>query len=114
MFPQSHNQLLYNFVNIVAGLLDGSMLFDVPASIVDLLNLCKADFTPIIATLNDASIVTNSICNDAPCDDSEHMIVAKLLKETNRGELDNSIPYSRKVWREESLVNLRITSNSPN
>lgn len=61
------------------------MLFEAPANIVDILSLCKADFVPIITALNDASMVTNDIHNNALPDDSEHMIVVKLLKETDKG-----------------------------
>ena len=85
MFPQLHNQLFYNFVSIVSGLLDGSMLFEAPASITDLLSSCKADFTLMIAAMNDAPLITN-ICNDGVSDDSGHKIVAKLLKETSDGK----------------------------
>ena len=85
MFPQSHNQLFYNFVSIVAGLLDGSMLFEAPASIVDVLSLCKADLVPTVTALNDASLVTSGIYSNVLNDDAEHMIVAKLLKETCKG-----------------------------
>ena len=85
MFPQSHNQLFHNFVSIMTGLLDGSMLFEVPASIVDVLNLCKADLVPTVTALNDPSLVTTGIYTDTLSDDSEHMIVAKLLKETCKG-----------------------------
>ena len=85
MFPQPHNQLFYNFMSIVTGLLDGSMLFEAPASITDLLSSCKADFTPIIAAINDTPLI--GICTDGVLDDSEqHKIVAKLLKETSKGK----------------------------
>ena len=86
MFPQSHNQLFHNFVSVVAGLMDGSMLFDTPTSIADLLSSCKADLTPMITAMNDTSLVTSGICNDVPTDDSEHTIVAKLLSDTSKGE----------------------------
>lgn len=84
-FPQPHNQLFYHFVSIVAGLLDGSMLFEVPASITKLLSSCKGDFTPIIAAMNDTPLTANGICNDGVSNDSEHRIVGKLLKETSKG-----------------------------
>ena len=87
MFSQPHNQLFYHFVSIAAGLLDGSMLFEAPTNITDLLSSCKADFTPIIAAMNDTPLTTaNGICNDGISDDSEHRIVGKLLKETNKGK----------------------------
>lgn len=85
MFPQSHNELLHNFMSILTGLLDGSMQFDVPASIVDLLSSCKADFAPIITNLNDTTMITDGMCDDSPSGDSECVIVAKLLRETSRG-----------------------------
>ena len=62
------------------------MLFEAPASITDLLSSCKADFTPIIATMNDTPLTVNGICNDSVSDDSQHRIVGKLLKETSNGK----------------------------
>ena len=83
MFPQSHNQLYYNFVNVVAGILDSSMLFEAPASVMDLLSLCKSDFTPFITAINDTCPSTGGIYFD---NESEHKIVAKLLRKTRKGK----------------------------
>lgn len=99
-FPQSHDQLFYTFVSILAGLLDGSMVFEAPASIVDVLSLCKADFVPIVTTLNDASLVTNDIYSDVISDDSEHMVVATLLKETSIGRCyDSHTNYNTRLHK---------------
>ena len=83
MFPQSHNQLFYNFVNIVAGILDASMLFEAPAGIIDLLSSYKSNFTPIVTAINDTCPITGGVYFD---DESEHKIIAKLLKETIKGK----------------------------
>ena len=46
---------------------------------------CKADLVPTVTALNDASLVTSGIYSGVLNDDAEHMIVAKLLKETCKG-----------------------------